>query len=53
MHEIFAIECRLQQSKSRLSTFNDICTSVCQIAVPSWKWLFFCYWLVYCENGCR
>jgi len=20
---------------------------------PSKKWLFYCYWLVYCENGCR
>jgi len=20
---------------------------------PPKKWLFFCYWLVYCENGCR
>jgi len=43
-YEIFAIECRLQQSKSRPSTFKDVCTSGCQIGIPPLKkWLFFCY----------
>jgi len=53
-YEIFGIKCRLQQSKFRPPTFKDVCTSGCQIGVPRLKsGYFFCYWLVYRENGCR
>ena len=43
---IFSIERRLQQSKSRLPTFNKAYARGCQIGVSPKKWLFFCYWLV-------
>jgi len=35
------------------SRFKEACARGCQRGVLSKKWLFYRYWLVWRENGCR